>query len=240
MPTFQDLLRAKQVLSGRFLRAGLRGRVVGRGPALSIHAAVANAGRNVHAVGIGKKIVDGQATDQPCVRLYVAQKLAPSLLPPLYMLPDKVDGIAKVSAQLDAQELSNVLAALRAGPNKLVALEMPRFKTSYEADDLAMVFRKAGMTMAFDRQKADFSGITGRPPSELPFWIDEIRHRAIIEVMEDGTEAAAVTAISMRASAIPQREPEPEPFRVDRPFLFYIVDDATGAVLFQGRISNPK
>ncbi len=93
MPTFQDLIRAKQVLSGRFLRAGLRGRVVGRGPALSIHAAVANAGRNVHAVGIGKKTVDGQATDQPCVRLYVVQKLAPSLLPPLHMLPDKVDGV---------------------------------------------------------------------------------------------------------------------------------------------------
>jgi hypothetical protein len=93
MPTFQDLLRAKQVLSARFLRAGLRGGVVGRGPALSIHAAVANAGRNVHAVGIGKKIVEGQPTRQPCVRLYVVQKLAPSLLPPLQMLPDKLDGV---------------------------------------------------------------------------------------------------------------------------------------------------
>jgi len=118
---------------------------------------------------------------------------------------------------------------------------MPRFKINYEIGNLVSLFKQAGMTRAFDRRQADFSGITGRPAKDLPFWIDDIRHRAFIEVMEDGTEAAAVTAISMRAaSARPQPEPKPEPFHIDHPFLFYIVDNATGALLFQGRVANPQ
>jgi serpin B len=156
------------------------------------------------------------------------------------VLPNEVDGVARIGDRIDAQELSNLLAVLRATPTKLVALELPRFKAAFEIDNLAALFRQAGMTRAFDRQKADFSGITGQPALNVPFWIDQIRHRAFIEVMEDGTEAAAVTAIAMKASSIPQRLPEPEPFHVDHPFLFYIVDNATGVVLFQGRITEPR
>jgi serpin B len=133
-----------------------------------------------------------------------------------------------------------LLDALHAAKPKLVALEMPRFKVAYKPANLTTIFQLEGMKRAFDRQKADFSGITGRPASELPFWIDEVRHRAIIHVMEDGTEAAAVTAIALRAASVPLKEPEPEPFHVDHPFLFYVVDDATRAVLFQGRITEPQ
>ncbi len=156
------------------------------------------------------------------------------------VLPNEIEGIDRVGRRIDAQELSKVLEKLRATPPKPVALELPRFKTNFKIDGLAALFRQAGMIRAFDSKKADFSGITGRPASEVPFWINEIRHRAVIEVMEDGTEAAAVTAIAMRAAAMPQRTPDPEPFHVDHPFLFYIVDDVTGAVLFQGRISDPR
>jgi hypothetical protein len=62
------------------------------------------------------------------------------------------------------------------------------------------------------------------------------------EVAEEATEAAAATAIEMRAkvSAAPRPVPTPEPFRVDRPFLFYVVDDTTGAILFQGRTVDPR
>lgn len=156
------------------------------------------------------------------------------------VLPTKIDGVNRVAAELGASELAGKFAALRDAPPKRVELSMPRFKTSFKADNLADIFRQAGMKLAFDRSKADFSGITGKPPSELKFWIDEIRHRAVIEVMEDGTEAAAVTAIGFRAASIPPKEPDPEVFKIDRPFLFYIVDSATGAVLFQGRISDPR
>jgi len=159
----------------------------------------------------------------------------------IIVLPKKIDGVGRIGAEMTAQELSKLGAALRADQGKLVELEMPRFKINYEIGNLVSLFKQAGMTRAFDRRQADFSGITGRPAKDLPFWIDDIRHRAFIEVMEDGTEAAAVTAISMRAaSARPQPEPKPEPFHIDHPFLFYIVDNATGALLFQGRVANPQ
>jgi serpin B len=97
------------------------------------------------------------------------------------------------------------------------------------------------MVRAFDAAQADFSGMTGRPQSEAPFFIGGILHRAVIEVMEDGTEAAAVTAIGFRFTGGTRWSlGPPEVFRVDRPFLFYVVDDATGAVLFQGRIVDPR
>lgn len=93
MPISSDLLQAKQTLSSWLLTAGARGGVVFRGRALAVAAAVASAGRNVHAVGVGSKMVNGIPTSQQCVRLYVVQKLAPSLLPPRDRLPDAVDGI---------------------------------------------------------------------------------------------------------------------------------------------------
>jgi len=93
MPISSDLLQAKQTLSSRLLTAGFRGDVVFRGRALAVAAAVASAGRNVHAVGVGSKIVEGKATPQQCIRLYVVQKLALSLLPPRDRLPETVDGI---------------------------------------------------------------------------------------------------------------------------------------------------
>jgi hypothetical protein len=93
MPSFEDVLQAKQVLSSRLLRAGFRGGVVGRSAGLSVSAVIAKAGQSVHAVGVGKKVVEGKVAADWCVRLYVVQKLAPSLLPPRDRLPTETDGI---------------------------------------------------------------------------------------------------------------------------------------------------
>ena len=83
------------------------------------------------------------------------------------------------------------------------------------------------------------AGMTRRPSSDLKLRIAIIVHRAVIEVDEEGTEAAAGTAPRMELTS--HLEPvAPEPFRVDRPFLFYFVGDATGAILFQGMISDPR
>jgi serpin B len=75
-----------------------------------------------------------------------------------------------------------------------------------------------------------------RPGSRLV--IRQIVHRAVIEVAEESTEAAAATAVEF-AKATGISRVVSEPFRVDRPFLFYLVDDASGAILFQGRIADP-
>jgi serpin B len=65
-------------------------------------------------------------------------------------------------------------------------------------------------------------------------YIGDVVHRAVIDVSEEGTEAAAATGVGFRLVSVPMS------FEVTRPFLFYIVDDATGAILFQGRIIDPR
>ena len=109
---------------------------------------------------------------------------------------------------------------------------MPRFKAPYEAS-LKTPFQQLGMVLAFDPGKADFGGLTRHPASDAQFAVDDIRHRTVIEVTEEGTEAALATAIGIYPASAP---PKSEPFDIDRPFLFYVIDDATGAVLFEGRI----
>jgi serpin B len=152
------------------------------------------------------------------------------------VLPDAVDGLSEVSNRLDANELSQALAVLHSEPTRPVVLAMPRFKSEFKAD-LKTAFQQAGMGRAFDLRTADFSGMTGRPASAAPTAIDQIVHRAVIDVMEGGTEAAAATAVGMRMTTVPSPS---APFRVDHPFLFYIVDEATGAILFQGRVVDPR
>lgn len=93
MPDAQELLQAKQTLSASLLRAGVRGGVVGMMAALRVDRAIAAAAHNVHAVGIGRKIVEQQPAKELCVRVYVVQKIAESLLPPIYRIPKAIDGI---------------------------------------------------------------------------------------------------------------------------------------------------
>jgi serpin B len=153
------------------------------------------------------------------------------------VLPDAVDGLADVAARLGSDELGELFEALlRNDSTRYLDLSLPRFKTAFKAE-LVTPFREAGLRLPFDPNEADFSGMTGRPLSQERLAISQIVHRAVIEVQEEGTEAAAATAIEMSRTSVP---PDPEWFRVDRPFLFYVVDHATRAILFQGRIVDPR
>jgi serpin B len=152
----------------------------------------------------------------------------------IVVLPDTVDGLPAVNAAIDERELGVLLSDLRKAGPRPVALDLPRFKHEFRVD-LVPVLREVGITLAFDSNRADFSGMVGR--TEAGFAIDQVVHRAVIEVAEAGTEAAAATAAGFRMASAPMSS---EPFRVDRPFLYYIVDDATGAVLFQGRVVDPR
>jgi serpin B len=149
------------------------------------------------------------------------------------VLPDAVDGVAAVGARLGEAQLTDLFAAIRAEPPRPVELALPRFKLESKIE-LGPLFEAAGMTLAFSGH-ADFSGMTSRPQERIA--ISDVVHRAVIDVMEDGTEAAAATAVTMMRSSMPRKA---EDFLVDRPFLFYLVDDGTGAILFQGRVSNPR
>ena len=154
------------------------------------------------------------------------------------VLPDDIDGTGAVARRLGANELAELFTALRdPQARKPVMLALPRFKAAFRAD-LKAPLQQAGIQKAFDANAADFSGMTGRPAGEGRVHIGDIVHRAVIEAAEESTEAAAATAAGVRSAAMPS--PAPVPFRADHPFLFYLVDDTTGAILFQGRIADPR
>ncbi|MGB2983343.1 MAG: serpin family protein [Candidatus Bipolaricaulia bacterium] len=112
-----------------------------------------------------------------------------------------------------------------------ISLGLPRFEYTYEAS-LVPPLRTLGMTDAFDGERADFSGITG----ERDLVISDVVHKAFVSVNEEGTEAAAATAVVFRATGMPA---EPLTLTVDRPFLFVIRDRPTGSILFIGRVLEP-
>jgi hypothetical protein len=93
MPSKEDILQAKQVLSARLLAAGVRNRVMSRHYTTRMREVVADAGANVHAVGIGRKLVNGEPTDTLAVRIYVIQKVATSAIAPRDLLPGSLEGI---------------------------------------------------------------------------------------------------------------------------------------------------
>jgi serpin B len=151
------------------------------------------------------------------------------------IVPDAKDGLAAVERRLGA---TGALAGWLAGLRKTeLDLFLPRFKATL-AVGLAPVLRDLGMRLAFDAGRADFSGIA-RPAStgEPPLYISAVVHQAFIEVNEEGTEAAAATAVIVSTSDAVQAPPPV--VRADRPFLFLIRDRKTGTVLFMGRVSDP-
>lgn len=93
MPSKEELIEAKQFLSARLLAAGVRSRVLSRSFTTRMRDAVADVGSNVHAVGVGRKLVNGEPTDTLAVRIYVVQKFAASAIPPRDLLPAQLDGI---------------------------------------------------------------------------------------------------------------------------------------------------
>ena len=110
---------------------------------------------------------------------------------------------------------------------------LPRFKLE-AGYMLAPTLSAMGMPDAFSEKLADFSGMTGRPN----LYISKVIHKARVEVNEEGSEAAAATAVIMAPKSVHLEKKEV--FRADRPFLFMIVHNSTGAILFMGRLSNPS
>jgi serpin B len=113
-----------------------------------------------------------------------------------------------------------------------VDVYLPRFKME-AGYGMGGMLSEMGMPDAFSVKLADFSGMTGRPN----LYIGKVIHKARIEVNEEGSEAAAATGVVMVEKAMMM---EKAVFRADRPFIFMIVHNKTGAILFIGRLSNPS
>lgn len=123
---------------------------------------------------------------------------------------------------------------LSAEPERDVRVVLPRFEARFE-QGLKQALVAAGMPSAFDRGRADFSGIAVGPPLA----IDEVAHATFLRVDEEGTEAAAVTSVRIVTTGA-RIEPRVPEMIVDRPFLVTLRDRASGALLFFGRIADPR
>lgn len=148
------------------------------------------------------------------------------------LLPKKIDGLKELEQKLSLEKL---LAWQNNLVFETVNVSLPSFKITSDFS-LRDTLSSMGMKNAFDRSKANFTGIAKN------ISIDEVIHKTFIDVKEKGTKAAATTAVLAIPSAKPHDDEPAKPkiFRADRPFLFLIQEKSTGSVLFMGRVLNPK
>ena len=137
------------------------------------------------------------------------------------LLPGQRDGLPQVEAELTIGQLNYLIDTCQL---KQIIILIPRF-TIESTFELVPTFQQLGVRSAFDRDKADFSGIIGGA------YLRDAFHRTRVEVDEEGTVAASVVAVSgaLRGSSMPSV------FRADHPFLFFIRHVKTGQILFMGR-----
>lgn len=151
----------------------------------------------------------------------------------LIVLPKELGGLETVEKSLSAPALE---ASIQKLEKYEVELSMPKFSTTSEFK-LKEALVSMGMRLPFDRDRADFSAMTNDPQG---LCIGEVVHKAFVDVNEDGTEAAAATAVIMApgAGAAP-RNVKKAVVRADHPFIFLIRENETGSLLFMGRVVNP-
>ncbi len=145
------------------------------------------------------------------------------------LLPRAYDGLDQLEVQLTYENLGSWLASLAKAD---VIVGFPRFAVRWKAG-LNDTLSAMGMPSAF-RSSADFSGMTGTRELFVGFVV----HEAFGDVNEEGTEAAAATAVGMELTGDPGT-PGPPSFVADHPFVFLIYDHVTGGILFMGRVVNP-
>ena len=147
----------------------------------------------------------------------------------LAILPDEANGLPAIEKTLNVEWLAKRVAGLK---KRSVQIALPKFKleTTY---GLVPVLSAMGMPSAFDPAAADLSGFTDSPEGS-GLYITTIAHKAFVEVNEEGSEAAAAVVGGFRGAA-----PAPAMFIANRPFLFAIRHQASGLLLFLGRLTQP-
>ena len=151
---------------------------------------------------------------------YVGKQLSMILI-----LPGKPSGLPELEAQLSVENLASWLSSVR---EQEVGVYLPRFKITWGTFELNKPLKALGMRKAFG-SAADFSGMDGTKT----LFIGLVLHKAFVEVNEEGTEAAAATAVGMKLNG-------GLTFRADHPFVFLIRDNATGSILFLGKVLDPN
>ncbi|NSW80082.1 MAG: serpin family protein [Chthonomonadetes bacterium] len=147
------------------------------------------------------------------------------------VLPDEGVSLSEWMGTLDANRWKEWTSRLVMTDGEL---QLPRFKMDY-GRTLNDALKSLGMEVAFLPDRADFSGMR----NERDLFLQKVHHQAVVEVDEEGTEAAAVTSVQVGITSVQQPRP---PFKmvVDRPFLFAIRDTRAGIVLFLGAVYDPQ
>jgi len=142
------------------------------------------------------------------------------------MEPTAADGLGALETSLSSDDVNRLIAALPEPEQR--SLVMPRFEL-HTSVELNGALQALGMQSAFE-STADFNGIS----QNSGLYIGHVQHSAYVHVDETGTTASAATGVGF------ERTSAPVPLILDRPFLFFIRDKLTGAILFAGRLLDPS
>ena len=171
-----------------------------------------------------KYFVSEQLACQVLEMPYIGKKMSMVIF-----LPNETQGLAKLEKKMTCDNLRESLSLLDASVDE-VDVFLPKFKLTQQFD-LNDILSKMGAKEMFIPCKADLSGI-----SDAPLFVSKVVHKAFVEVNEEGTEAAAATAVGIALMCMPLPKPV---FKADHPFLFLIRHNESGAILFLGRLLKP-
>lgn len=146
----------------------------------------------------------------------------------IILLPTDDSSLNELMSQLDEPMWNDIIQNMSVPTSKL--LYLPKFKFEYE-NELNDELIDLGLGNAFS-DSADFSGIC----KDESLAISKVKHKTFVEVNEEGTEAAAVTSVSV---GVTSAGPTMDIFAVDHPFLFVIKEKYTNAILFMGTVTDP-
>lgn len=149
----------------------------------------------------------------------------------IVVLPKAKNGLGALEASMRAADLDRWAASAK---DRRVDVAFPKFRVG-SSFDLVKTMRALGMVKAFEEGVADFRGMDGT----RDLFLGTAVHKAWIDVNEEGTEAAAATAVGAVGAGMPPPE-TPTPFVADHPFFFYVRDTKAKTILFAGHVADPS
>lgn len=139
-----------------------------------------------------------------------------------------------LDSYLDSMTGAGFLAAVKGAKKETVIATMPKFEYGYKTT-MNDILKSLGMTMPFDRKKADFSGLAASSDGNI--YINRVIHQTYISVGEKGTRAGAATIVEMDCESAPYKV-DYHTVTLDRPFVYAIIDNATGLPIFIGTVTD--
>lgn len=152
----------------------------------------------------------------------------------LFFLPDESSSLSELESQLSEETWQNWLSSFNENPGKIT---LPKFKIE-DSMKLKSLLCTLGMSDAFDSQKADFSKMIDKS-TQTELFLSEVMHKTFIDVNEEGTEAAAATAVEASSKTLDFTSKYFE-MKLNRPFLFALHDQKTNKILFLGHVADPS